>query len=993
MTDRKLTAQVRGAADVPGASEHYDAVGKFIKSVRSANFAGTAHESYAAQVGAVKTYVSNQLSSINITTMQYDVWDLESGETYNGATALADALAAISGSVISLRINRDFSAVNITGAQIGDKDVYLNFAGEGQVGEVEWNPTTNGRKFHIRGGEVNGTNGVTIIGDANNLDLDFRQTDIRQLNANGFSTEQIISRGKITCINVNFLEHCISDDWDIDFLAVIGKDPSFNFEIENSNVNAAGAGNPVLDVDIADSFFYSEPAFKLNGAAVSKDALTVVINRGINVIALGLGAATPVARRTYYTALIGTPSPSFIPTIASSPEDLTTKAFVERQKSYINVSKTSNGAGASSLQVGLNEAVDGETILITDHAFVGENLTLGDKSIKISGLAHNQASDPDGLTGSFVWSPTSASKTLNLFNLKINSLTVSGSGSGFDLILYNCDIGSISLTGSSTGNIKVYNSTIRSSFASTDCGVNFYDCIYNSGSTINVTNSSVLAGIAAVFERCTLDNLPVLSGGATTVVSAIVSTCRYGASRRLATYTSIESGSGETRLPITSSSAYDFVQKHELSAISTEATPTKYLVDDSGASNAYASIGAAINQAVTDGHGPANPTYIIVNPKNGGYTEDVFLVGGIYVICIGNGGRAAGCNINGKLTVNSPDAGQTNSYGWIGLDIVQDIDGVNGLEFVGANSQHLYISNSKVYITQNNGSGLIQTNTGSSPLVSQIFGSGFEVIQENAGNTDVLVIHTAGNRTARFGRYACSSPTKSLMSISGTAYIDDRNPDLIGSTSISGSGNLLISGGDIASGSSLPFSLNSGSASIRLFDTLVNSTATDAIGGSAGIATLAGVYWGGSAQTIAAAITKNYLPMHVAKGIQFDNSLNGFTASDVQGAIEEAASSGGVSQETEYFTVSGDFVNLSHVVPLVHRKNVSLWIVGGTEQINKDSAGATSLGGSDVPNFQCDSITANRVYVKDAVASGSNDAHTGLDGIPDGTKIGIRYSY
>lgn len=993
MADRKLTAQVRGAADVPGASEHYDAVGKFIKDVRSANFAGTAHESYAAQVGAVKQYVSNQLSLINITSLQYDVWDLESGEAYNGATALADALSAVSGSVISLRINRNFSAVNVTGSQIGDKDVYFSFSGEGEVGEIEWNPTTNGRKFHINGGKVNGTNGVTIIGDANNLEVDFRQTEMRQLNANGFSSEQIVSRGKITCINVNFLEHCVSDDWDIDFLAVNGKDPSFNFEIENSNVNAAGAGNPVLDVDIADSFFYSEPVFKLNGATVAKDALTAVPTRGINVITLGIGAGIPVARRSYYTALIGTPSPAFIPTIASSPEDVATKAFVDQQKSYMNVSKTSNGTGAASLQIGLNEATDGETILITDPAFVSQNLTLGNKSIKISGLAHNQASDPDGPSGSFAWNPTSASRTLNLFNLKINSLTVGGSGTDFELLLHNCDIGSINLTGSSTGNIRAYNSTIRNSFASTDCGVNFYDCIYNTGSTINVTNSSVLAGIAAVFERCTLDNLPVFSGGATTAVNAVVSTCRYGASRRLATYTSSESGSGETRLPITSSSAYDFVQKHELSAITAEATPTKYLVDDSGASNVYASIGAALSQAVTDGHGPANPAYIVVNPKNGGYTEDVALVGGIYVACIGVGGRAGGCNINGKLTVSSPDAGQTNSYGWFGLDIVQNTDGVNGLEFVGSNSQHLYISNCKVYITQANGSGLIQTNIGSSPLVSQIFGFGFEVIQENAGNTDVLISHTAGNRTSKFGRYACTSPTKSLMSMSGTAYADDKNSDLVGNSSLSGSADFRLNGGEVDSGSSLPFSLNSASANVRLINSLVTSTAADAIGGSAGIATVAGVFWGGSAQTIAAAITKNYLPMHIAKGIQFDNSLNGFAASDVQDAIEEAASSGGVSEETEYFTVSGDFVNLSNAVPLVHRKNVSLWIVGGTEQINKDATGATGLGGGDVPNFQCDSITANRVYVKDAIASGLNDAHTGLDGIPDGTKIGIRYSY
>lgn len=127
----------------------------------------------------------------------------------------------------------------------------------------------------------------------------------------------------------------------------------------------------------------------------------------------------------------------------------------------------------------------------------------------------------------------------------------------------------------------------------------------------------------------------------------------------------------------------------------------------------YPTISSAIAAAVADGHGPNNPTVVLVYP--GLYQENVVLVPGIAVVGtqpvepVGSGGSVdAGVNIVGQVSVSAITGGKC----FLGSVLIQPAPGsVDAISFGGTQTIDLMLHN--VYAITSGGSfAMVVTNSG-----------------------------------------------------------------------------------------------------------------------------------------------------------------------------------------------------------------------------------------------------------------------------------------
>ncbi len=162
----------------------------------------------------------------------------------------------------------------------------------------------------------------------------------------------------------------------------------------------------------------------------------------------------------------------------------------------------------------------------------------------------------------------------------------------------------------------------------------------------------------------------------------------------------------------------------------------------------FATIGAAITQAVADGASSTNPKNIYIKPQNGGYTENLTISDGINLLGFGTATK-----VIGKITMTA--AGNASVTGLI---LQTNADYV--IETTGSNTLTVNIFNCNINAT--NANGIHNTNANS-------FINLYQCIGDCAANT--YFIATAGSIKA-FNSILSSSTTTTTNSTFSNANIE-----------------------------------------------------------------------------------------------------------------------------------------------------------------------------------------------------------------------------
>jgi hypothetical protein len=566
MSDRKLASLVDGAADIPGSGEHYSASGKSVKNVLDSDIAVPENDTFAANVKSVRDYVDAIVSEVDL---EYDVWNASNGKRYIGVDALADAIADVEltpSDPYSFVLNGDFSAFSWAA---GDRDIDISFGLNSSIGSISWVPTTNSRKMKLNFAVV--TSGMVIGGVASGLLIECVNCTVGSLLAQGFSSSSSVTRGTLSLKNC-FVQTALSaEDWDVDIKTSFGSQTGFVLSFYNSNVDFTNPLKPFVNIVMTDNFFDSEPLFYLN--SVLQDKSSPVLNPAFSFscLCLGVGFNVPFPRKSFYYSQMGGDTPVFVPMSTSGPEDAVTRQELFKRRSYFNVTKASHATSVEkTLQQMFDEASDQESVLIVDSSYCSSSASIGDKTIDVNGISNNVIGQPvagGAGTGVLTWVPSSSGKRLSLSNLTINSIVVGGSSPDCKLELNNCIVGSITTSGTSIITVESANSKIINDISVDGASLWIRDADFSASSSITISNTLVPAGVYSRFTNCYLgDSLPVLDGS-THPVGCLVAVCRYGVEQNLATYSAIDSGAGETRLPVipgATPNIFDYPQRHEL---------------------------------------------------------------------------------------------------------------------------------------------------------------------------------------------------------------------------------------------------------------------------------------------------------------------------------------------------------------------------------------------------------------------------------------------
>lgn len=130
---------------------------------------------------------------------------------------------------------------------------------------------------------------------------------------------------------------------------------------------------------------------------------------------------------------------------------------------------------------------------------------------------------------------------------------------------------------------------------------------------------------------------------------------------------------------------------------------TPYIVG-TDANSQFATIGAAITQAIADGVSSTNPKNIYIKPKNGPYTENVTLVDGINLV-----GFGAQTIILGKLTFSTAGIASVDN-------LVIQTNGDFAL-VMGGSSSSIFVGKS-MGITASNNTGISYTNPNAASIMA-----------------------------------------------------------------------------------------------------------------------------------------------------------------------------------------------------------------------------------------------------------------------------------
>jgi len=390
----------------------------------------------------------------------------------------------------------------------------------------------------------------------------------------------------------------------------------------------------------------------------------------------------------------------------------------------------------------------------------------------------------------------------------------------------------------------------------------------------------------------------------------------------------------------------------ELAAVGYSLTP--YIVGKDP-TDPYSSIQAAVDQAVLDGATFSTPAVVIVKP--GTYTENVSLAVGVNVISLVHE-KSYMTKVVGTLTFNSAPGGSVGSKitTWVGIDVTGDGSSPT-LQFSGLNPQRLNITNCEI-----NSPGLSQA------CVSSNTGSGSVLVAKDVN------FNQTGSGLLASDAILAQAGKVSLTKVQANTYYGLDAISLITTSQIEGF--FVYTTGRVVLG---------GTAGGMLSNLVANAGATEAVVmGSTGSLLLANSISLGFVKLVGGANPSLVTQWPRAQTVPFDNSAIGYSAEDVQAALEEVE-----KKEDGLLWFEGvtppDFVNLDsynfddgsaflagqdmdiifRVVPprkyqklglrMVLRYCMSIAHVGGTVRLRFDyrvkEKGDLATGGTDYQDF------------------------------------------
>jgi hypothetical protein len=252
------------------------------------------------------------------------------------------------------------------------------------------------------------------------------------------------------------------------------------------------------------------------------------------------------------------------------------------------------------------------------------------------------------------------------------------------------------------------------------------------------------------------------------------------------------------------------------------------------ANSGFATITAAIAQAVTDGASSTNPKNIYIKPKTGGYTENLTLSDGINLIGFGSSsfGGVATTQITGKAIMTTAGTASINN-----LVLTTNSDYV--LELTGSNAVNVILDN--CYINASNANAIHITNGSGGITLQKCFGNcstnTFFIATAGAINVYFCVLISSGTTTNSTFANANLVIEYTLISTpittSGTGSIGMFKCQILTNNTTAlthgGSGSSLIQETRIESGSASAVSIG---ATLPMMHCSVFSTNTNAITGA-----------------------------------------------------------------------------------------------------------------------------------------------------------------